>query len=94
MLLGLSTDKTDYPASNEPVNVKISMYGMVDANLELQIDGIPVRTQTVSLNGFSTLNIEIGTVKPGVHVLRGVLTAGGLRSTKETSFIYGSILPI
>ena len=93
VLIGLSTDKTDYPTANELVNVKISMHGMIDANLELQIDGNPVRTQTFSLNGFSTLNIGIGAVKPGVHVLRGILTAGGLRSIKETSFIYGSSLP-
>jgi len=69
------------------------MFGTVGANLDLQIDAMPITTQTVNLNGFSTLSIGLRGVKLGVHVLRGVLTAGGLRSTRETTFIYGSSLP-
>ncbi|MBI5026186.1 MAG: VCBS repeat-containing protein, partial [Nitrospirae bacterium] len=93
VLLSISTDKTDYPTNTEPINVKVNMYGAVDANLELQLDGTTVKTQSVSLNGFVTLDIELGTVKPGVHTLKGILRASGLRSTKETNFVYGSSLP-
>ncbi len=93
VILGLSTDKTDYPTNTKTVNATVSLYGAVDASLELQLDGTTVKSESVSLNGFSTLNIELGTVKPGNHTLKGILTAGGLTSTKEASFVYGSDLP-
>lgn len=93
ILLGLSTDKVDYPENTVPVQVKMSMFGTVDANLELQLDGTTVKNESVSLNGFETLDIALDTVKPGSHTLKGILTAGGLKSTKETSFVYGSNLP-
>ena len=88
VLTGISTDKTDYLTNTEVVKVTVSMFGIVDANLELQLDGNTIRTQTVSLNGFSTLDIDIGTVEPGQHILEAVLNAGGLKSTKETTFTY------
>lgn len=92
VLLGISTDKTDYPENTEPVNVTVSMYGTVDAYLELQLDGATVKNESVSLNGFRTLNIELGTVKPGIHVLKGILKAGGLTNTRETRFTYAMSL--
>ena len=64
------------------------MYGTVDAILELQLDGNTIRTQPIALNGFSTLNIDVGTVEPGTHILKAILSAGGLKSTKETTFTY------
>jgi hypothetical protein len=88
VLTGVSTDKTDYPTNTEVVNAIVNMFGTVDATLELQLDGNTINTQTVSLNDFYSLNIEVGTVEPGTHVLKAILTAGGLRSTKETTFTY------
>jgi hypothetical protein len=88
VLLGISTHKTDYSTNTEPVNVKVSMFGTVDASLELVLDGTTVETQSVSLNGFATLDIEIGIVEPGTHILKAILAAGGLKSTKETTFTY------
>jgi hypothetical protein len=88
VLTGISTNKTDYPTNTESVNVIVSMYGTVDAILELQVDGNIIKTQMVSLHGFSSLNIEVGTVEPGTHILKTILTAGGLRSIKETTFTY------
>ncbi len=38
----------------------VNMYGTVDVNLELQLDENTINTQTISLNGFSTLNIRCG----------------------------------
>jgi sugar lactone lactonase YvrE len=93
VLLGLSTDKADYPTNTETVNVAASLFGTVDAELELQLDGISVKTESISLNGFKTASYELPAISPGTHVLKGILTAGGLRSTKETSFVYGSSLP-
>jgi hypothetical protein len=93
VLLGLSTDKADYPTNTEPVKVKTSIFGRVSANLELQLDGVIVRNESISPDGFFGLDLELGSVSPGSHVLKGILTAGGLKSTKATSFIYGSSLP-
>jgi hypothetical protein len=88
ILTGISTNKTDYPSNTEFVNVTVSMYGTVDAILELQLDSNTINTQTVSLNGFYSLNIDVGTVEPGTHVLKAILTAGGTKSTKKTTFTY------
>jgi hypothetical protein len=88
VLTGISTNKTDYPTNTESVNVTVSMYGTVDAILELQLDGNTIKTQMVSLHGFSTLNIEVGIVEPGTHILKTILTAGGLKNIKETTFTY------
>ena len=88
VLTGISTNKTDYPTNTEYVNVAVSMYGTVDAILELQLDGNTIKTQMVSLHGFSTLNIEVGIVEPGTHILKTILTAGGLKNIKETTFTY------
>jgi hypothetical protein len=88
ILTGISTNKTDYPTNTEFVNVKVSMYGTVDAILELQLDGDTIRTQTIALNGFPTLNIELGTQEPGTHILKAMIIAGRLKSIKETTFTY------
>jgi len=88
VLTGISTDKTAYPTNNEAVNVTVSMYATVDAILELQLNGNTIKTQVVSLHGFSTLNIDIGIVEPGNYILKAMLTAGGLKSIKETTFTY------
>jgi hypothetical protein len=93
VLLGLSTDKTDYPTNSETVTVSVSAFGTVGAELEFQIDGTSIKTESVSLNGFKEASHELSAILPGTHVLKGILTAGGLHSSKETSFVYGSSLP-
>ncbi len=93
VLLGLSTNKADYGTNTEPVNVKASIYGTGAANLEIQIDGTTVKTEPVTLSGFTTLNIDIGTSIPGAHTIKGVLTTNGLTNTRQTNFVYGSNLP-
>jgi hypothetical protein len=93
LLLGISTDKVDYPQGNESVVVKASLYGSVTASLEFYLDGQSAGSQSVSLNGFSTLDSILPSITPGPHTLKVVLTAGGLTSTKETTFTYGSGLP-
>ena len=93
VLLGISTDKVDYPQGNESVVVKAGLYGSVTASLEFYLDGQSAGGQYVSLNGFSTFNYILPSVTPGPHTLKVVLTAGGLTSTKEATFTYGSGLP-
>jgi hypothetical protein len=95
VLLALSTDKTDYPANTVPVAMKVDMSGTTFASLELLLDGISIKTDAVNLNGFSTNPYTLlpGSITPGLHKLKAVLTAGGLTSVKETSFAYGSSLP-
>jgi len=93
VLLGISTDKVDYPQGNESVVVKAGLYGSVTASLEFYLDGQSAGSQSVSLNGLSTLDSILPSVTPGPHTLKVVLTAGGLTSTKETIFTYGSGLP-
>ena len=93
VLLGISTDKVDYPQGNESVVVKAGLYGSVTVNLEFYLDGQPVESQSVSLNGYSTLDYIVPSVTPGPHVLKVVLKAEGLTSTKEINFTYGSGLP-
>ncbi len=92
VLLGLSTDKTDYPSDTEPVIATVSAYGTVDAFLELQIDDSTIITHSIIFNSTVTLSFNIGSVEPGTHNLKAILTtAGGLTSTKETIFTYAFI---
>jgi hypothetical protein len=93
VLLGLSTDKTDYPANNETVNVMVSAFGTTNANLEILLDGTNVTNESVSLNGFKKISYPLSNINPGNHQLECLLSAGGLKSEKETSFVYGSGLP-
>lgn len=93
VLLGLSTNKTDYSTNTEPVNVKVSMYGAGAANLELQLDGATIKTEPVTLSGFTTLSIDIGATVAGAHTIKSILTTNGLTSTRQVGFVYGSNLP-
>ncbi len=88
VVLGLVTDKKDYPTNTEPVIVMVSLFGSVNADLQLYLDGTLVKSQSISLNGFATYTTELQNIAPGPHILKAILTAGGLRSSKETSFTY------
>ncbi len=92
VILGLSTDRADYPAGEEPIIVKANLMGSVPANLELLLDGQPVMRQPVSLAGLSTVSYSIPGVSPGPRSLRAVLSSGGLFSAREAAFLYGTSL--
>lgn len=92
VLLSIAADKPDYPLGTEPVTVKLGMYGTMAATLVLELDGVNIKSESVSLNGFSKTDIPLSNVPPGAHTLKAILTAGGLSSTKETGFVYGSSL--
>ena len=95
VLIGLSTDKTDYPEITAPVTVKADIYGTTDGGLEYFLDGTSIKTDTLTLVGFIGYTFVVPPAKltPGRHTLKAVLTSGGLTSTKETSFSCGSSLP-
>jgi hypothetical protein len=88
VLINLTTDKTDYSTNTEVVHAKVNMYGTVDINLEIQLDENTINAQMVSMNGFSTMNINVGIVEPGNHLLKATITAGGLKNSRETTFTY------
>jgi hypothetical protein len=88
VLMGISTDKRDYPTNTEPVTATASLYGSVNADLQLELDGGVVKTEAVSLNGFTPYTTQLQNIIPGPHTLKATLTAGGLKSTKETNFTY------
>jgi len=88
VLMGISTDKKDYPTNTEPVTATASLYGSMGADLQLELDGAVVKREPVSPNGFTTYTTQLQNITPGPHTLRGTLMAGGLKSTKETSFTY------
>jgi hypothetical protein len=93
ILLGISTDKADYPQGNEPVTIEAQVHGTVPGNLEFSVDGQPVGSHPVSLSGFSSIQYTLPAAAPGLRTLKVSLISGGLTSTKQIDFIYGSNLP-
>ena len=94
VLLGITTDKRDYPTNTEPVIVTGSLWGSVDANFDLGLDGDVVKSESISINGFMTYTTQLQNITPGPHTLKATLTAGGLKSTKEINFTYAlSFMP-
>ena len=93
VILGITTDRSDYPLGSETVAVRLNLYGTTDATLTLNVNGAPVHNEALNLNGFTTTTIQLPTPGPGAHTLEAVLVAGGLSSKKETKFLYGTNLP-
>ena len=91
-LLGISTDRFDYPAGTEAVTVRARAYGQGAATLTVEVDGKAAANREVTLNGFNDIELPLGAVQPGFHRLRGVLAAGGLVSEREADFRYGGSL--
>lgn len=95
VLLGLATDKSDYPEITLPVAVKVELYGTVAAGIELFLDGASIKSDTVTLSGTGsyTHTIPPTSLAPGLHTLKALLSVGGLTSNRELRFTYGSSLP-
>ncbi len=72
--------------------MKLNVFGLTERNPYLKINGAVVHSETISLSGFSTIQHPYFKPRPGAHTLEAVLTAGGLSSTKEISFLYGTNL--
>jgi hypothetical protein len=95
VLLGLTTDKTDYSDITLPVVVKADLFGTTAARIELLLDGLSINSDAITLSGTGsyTLTIPPASVSPGLHTLKAVLSVGGLSSSNEVRFTYGSSLP-
>ena len=95
VLLGVSTEKRDYPLGTEEVKAYVSLFGDGEATLNLFANDQPVKTMTVALGGVTTEEIFLqpAQLKPGTLALRAQLQKDNLLSTKETSFNYGISLP-
>ena len=93
VILGIATDRNNYPLGSEAVAVRLSLYGTGEGTLALNVNGATVHTEAVNLNGFSAITVQLPLPGPGAHTLEGVLSVGGLTSKKETKFLYGTNLP-
>jgi len=88
ILMGLSTNKRDYSTNTEPVIITATLFGSIAGELQFELDGTVIKREMVLLNGLTTYSTQIQEITPGPHVLKGTLTAGALKSTKEISFTY------
>jgi hypothetical protein len=70
-ILGISTDKADYPQRNEPVVVSASLYGNAPAALEFFLDGESVGGQVVSFASFVTVPFTLPSATPRPSYLEG-----------------------
>jgi len=95
VVLGVSTEKRDYPLATEEVKTFVSLFGDGEAPLVLYIDDEQIKTMTVALSGVTTEEIVLQSslLDPGTLGLRAELQKDGLLSRKDTSFNYGSSLP-
>ena len=95
VVLGVSTEKRDYPLATEEVKTFVSLFGDGEAPLALFIDDEQIKTMTVALSGVTTEEIVLGSslLDPGTLGLRAELQKDNLLSRKDTSFNYGSSLP-
>ena len=84
-LLSVATDKTSYSYPAEAA-AALKMYGTANATIELFLDGVSVMNAPVTLSGFSDLSSTLGSLQPGTHTAKGVLSVAGLTSTREATF--------
>jgi len=92
-LLGVRTDKTDYPTITEPVQVSVSAFVSTLATLRLEVDGQAGPSTDLAQTGMVEIPLTIQSVSPGPHQLAAVAEGGGYTSRLTTSFNYGTSLP-
>ncbi len=93
VLLGLATERADYPQGNEPVIIEAKMFGTTPGEVEFSLNGQVINNMVVSPSGFFSATCTPSAVTPGVHTLKASLTSGGLTSSKQVTFAYGTNLP-
>ena len=94
VLLGASTDKTSYPTNTDPVKAVLNMFGTSSGSLSILVDNNQAASDTVTLDGFSTMTTILPNITPGPHTLTATLLSEGLTSQKTATFNYGTDLPI
>lgn len=94
LLLGVRTEKSEYPTHTEPVQVEAIFMGEGEGTLEILLDEISQGILPVTLReGTGSLKFSIPSTSPGPHKIKAVLEIQGLTSVKETSFVSGTQLP-
>lgn len=95
VVLGVRTEKPEYPVGNESVKVHLDLFGEGSAELKIFLENEEVKSENLSLSGIQTKEIELepSVLKPGILTLKAEILKDNLKSSKETSFIYGSNLP-
>ncbi len=95
ILLGISTNKKDYPTPEEPVIITVNLYGAGEGELHLELDGTLIKTEMVSFQGMTSSIYELQNILPGHHTLKVTLTPftthpniERLESTQEVRFTY------
>ncbi len=94
VLLGASTDKAQYPTNTEPVKAVLNLFGTSSGNLSVLVDNNQAASNTVTLNGFSTMTTILPNITPGHHTMTATLLSEGLTSQKTATFDYGTDLPV
>ncbi len=99
VLLGVNTDRADYPAGTESVTATVLLLASapVTGELSLQVDGAATQVLPVSLvPGRQTVAAQLDLpIAPGRRVLTAALSAGGLTDPARVAatFAYGTALP-
>ncbi|MFC1848936.1 hypothetical protein ACFL27_01895 [candidate division CSSED10-310 bacterium] len=88
-LFSVTTDRDTYPLANEPVLAMVQLYARGAATLEFFLDDELVCAESISLDGFLTVETDIPVFERGRHKLEAVLSAGGLSGSAHTFFEYG-----
>jgi len=93
VLLSIKPEQKEYPSHQNPINFIASTYGKGAATFELLIDGNPVYSNLLDLNGFKDVSISIVPPKPGKLEVLAKLIKDGLESKKTTEVLVGTSLP-
>ena len=92
-VLGLRTDKADYPLPTEPVTATVSAFVSGPATLRLDLDGQEAASQEVAAGGIAEIPVTLPSVEPGPHRLEAVMEGAGYTSRGSASFTSGTSLP-
>jgi len=92
VILGLSTEKSDYPSTAEPVTAIVHSYGTGSASISFYVDNQVKLTESINLNGSETRSFIIPGITTGTKTLKAVLVQNSLESVKTAAFRYGTNL--
>lgn len=93
VVLGITSDRQNYQTGSEVVAVSVNLFGKGESTLAISLNGTPVRTEVLNLNGFFTATFHVSPPEPGVYTVTASLTSEGLSSVKETTVLYGTNAP-
>ena len=93
-LLGLDTDRSDYPTGDEAVTALADLEGEGAGSLTLFLDGNPAGGRRLDGAGVRQAAVPLGVVSPGTHRLEAtLLSEDGARSQASAEFRVGGSLP-